>query len=361
MDSRRQAKLFRRFESILGTTNFPSSGIGLSLVKELIDLMQGDIQVKSTPNVGSSFTVTIPIDRRHYEQLPHTELILGDVGEGRGEASPTEVPEEVTPRTQQPTLLIVEDNCELSDLLRDMLATEYHILTASNGVEGLQLAREALPDLILTDVMMPEMDGLEMVRAIKENHELCHLPIIVLSAKSSLDDRINGLEYGIDDYITKPFVASYLKVRIRALMERYRQLRERLLEELTKEQGLAPRFEIPEPEAPHILSSDEQFMRSLMEVIERNMDRAEMTIEDYASELHMAHSTFYNKVKSLIGITPVEFVREMRLKRGHQLLQSGAYDVSTVCYMVGFSDPRYFSKCFKKRFGISPSQLRALE
>ncbi|MBQ5878679.1 MAG: response regulator, partial [Alistipes sp.] len=224
--------------------------------------------------------------------------------------------------------------------------------------EGLEQAAKEHPDLILTDVMMPEMDGLEMVRHIKADRNLCHLPIVVLSAKSSLDDRIEGLEQGIDDYITKPFVASFLKVRIRRLLERYRQLRERLLERFLEEQANTLPKVNTEPSEPHIVSSDEQLIRSLVELIERNIDRSEMTIEDFARALNMAHSTFYNKVKSLFGVTPVEFIRDMRLKRGYQLLQSGAYDISTVSYMVDFSDPRYFSKCFKNRYGISPSQIK---
>ena len=358
MDSKEQAKLFRRFENILHTTNFPSSGIGLSLVKELIDLMGGRIEVESTQGVGSCFTVTLPVGRSHYEALPHAELIVGDSTSSTpapaGEVA--EQPEE--PNSELPKLLIVEDNEELSDLLRDILSAEYRIVSAANGVEGLEQAAKEHPDLILTDVMMPEMDGLEMVRHIKEDRNLCHLPIVVLSAKSSLDDRIEGLEQGIDDYITKPFVASYLKVRIRRLLERYRQLRERLLERFLEEQAnTLPKVNI-EPSEPHIVSSDEQLIRSLVELIERNIDRSEMTIEDFARALNMAHSTFYNKVKSLFGVTPVEFIRDMRLKRGYQLLQSGAYDISTVSYMVGFSDPRYFSKCFKKRYGISPSQIK---
>lgn len=360
MDERMQAKLFRRFENIVGATNFPSSGIGLSLVKELIDLMGGRIAVASTPGVGSCFTVSIPIDRNHYEQMPHAELILGDTPRVGEEALAVPATSSAEPRAEQPKVLIVEDNRELSDLLRDILSAEYRILTAANGAEGLQAAREHLPDLILTDVMMPEMDGLEMVRQIKENRELCHLPIIVLSAKSSLDDRIEGLEQGIDDYITKPFVASYLKVRIRHLLKRHRQLREQLREQLTGNHFAAGDRLTPEGDAPR-MSSDEQFIRALMALIEQNIDRAEMTIEEYAFALNMAHSTFYNKVKALLGLTPVEFVRDMRLKRGYQLLQSGTYDITTVSYMVGFSDPRYFSKCFKKRFGISPSQVRVSE
>lgn len=362
MDEKTRRKLFQRFETICTTTNFPSSGIGLSMVKELLDLLGGTIQVESTPNVGSCFTVGLPLARAHYAARPDTELILGDSAPIEGRADSKNPIEEPTSESRRARLLIVEDNDELREILTDMLASEYHILTARDGKEGLEMARRELPDLILSDVMMPVMDGLEMVRAIKQNRELCHLPIILLTAKSSLDDRIEGLEEGVDDYITKPFVATLLKVRIRTLLERYRQLRERYLDRLISS-GSAdyrPHTEATESESsqPRVLSSDEEFMSTLMAIIETHIDNTDMTIEEFARALNMAHSTFYNKVKSLIGITPVEFIREIRLKRGHELLTSGTYDVSTVSYMVGFSDPRYFSKCFKKRFGVSPSQLK---
>ena len=354
MDQKVKERLFRRFENILGATNFPSSGIGLSLIKELIDLMEGTIEVESTPGVGSCFTVQLPTSRAHYARLPHAELVISEPAtDSVGDTDGLPIPPD---DNEKKTLLVIEDNQELRTVLNDILSSEYRVVTATNGAEGLELARTESPDLILTDVMMPVMDGLEMTRHIKEDRNLCHLPIIVLSAKSSLDDRISGLEQGIDDYITKPFVGSYLKARIRNLLSHYRTMRERFLSQLTAPNS---RLEEISPAQPHLLSQDEEFMKHLMAVIEKHMDNTEITIEEFARELNMAHSTFYNKIKALLGITPVEFIREMRLKRAHQLLTSEAYDVSSVSYMVGFSDPRYFSKCFKKRFGILPSQVRA--
>ncbi len=353
IDPKMNDRLFRRFENIVGATNFPSSGIGLSLVKELIDLMEGSIEVESTPNVGSCFTVHLPILRNHYSRLSHTEFLLDDQKEAQSHlpVSSIAIPEE----NNKQTILVVEDNNELRLLLSDMLSPEYNVATAQNGVEGLEQCRALLPDLVLTDVMMPKMDGLEMIAHLKNDRELCHLPIIILTARESIEERIHGLEQGIDDYITKPFVGSLLKARVRNLMEHYRQQRERYLSQLTAPQQDTERMAASEQ---HLLSHDENFMQQLMALIEEQMDNTEMSIEDFARALNMAHSTFYNKVKSLLGITPVEFIREMRLKRGAQLLAEGSYDISTVSYMVGFSDPRYFSKCFKKRFGVSPSQYK---
>lgn len=353
MDAQAQERLFRRFENILGTTNFPSSGIGLSLIKELIDLMEGTIEVESTPGVGSCFTVQLPINRDHYARLSHAELIISEPATEIGNKTDG-LP--IPPNDHEKiTLLVVEDNQELRTMLYDILSAEYRVVTAANGAEGLEVARTESPELILTDVMMPVMDGLEMVSHIKSDRELCHLPIIILSAKSSIEDQISGLEQGIDDYITKPFVGSYLKARIRNLLSHYHTMREQFLAQLTSPQSA---LEDSTPNQPHLLSQDKEFMERVMELVEKHMDNTEISIGEFASEMNMAHSTFYNKIKALLGITPVEFIREMRLKRAHQLLATEAYDVSTVCYMVGFSDPRYFSKCFKKRFDILPSQVK---
>lgn len=354
IDPKMHDKLFHRFENIVGNSNFPSTGIGLSLIKELIDMMEGRIEVESTPGVGACFTVQLPLHRDHYTHLAHAEFLLDDANELPTShlASSPVMPAE----SDKETILVVEDNADLRTMLGEMLSSEYRVVTARNGMEGLEQCRALLPDLVLTDVMMPEMDGLEMISHLKNDRELCHLPIIILTARESIEERIHGLEQGIDDYITKPFVSSLLKARIRNLMEHYRQQRERYLSQLTTPQKEAAS---PEPDKPNLLPHDERFIQQLMFLIDEQMDNTEMSIEDFARALNMAHSTFYNKVKSLLGITPVEFIREMRLKRGAQLLADGRYDVSTVSYMVGFSDPRYFSKCFKKRFGVSPSQYKS--
>ena len=196
------------------------------------------------------------------------------------------------------------------------------IITAPNGKEGLQHAVDNIPDLIISDVMMPVMDGLEMIRKIKENNNICHIPIIVLSAKASLDDRIAGLEQGIDDYITKPFSATYLKTRIASLLRQRKSLQEIYMAKLTEGKEIAV-AEALTPSQPQITPYDEQFMQKVMEFIEEQMDNAELTIDEFAEHLMLSRTIFYRKLKSIIGLTPVDFIREVRIKRAAQLIDSG--------------------------------------
>lgn len=210
---------------------------------------------------------------------------------------------------------------------------------------------------IISDVMMPVMDGLEMIRQIKENNNICHIPIIVLSAKASLDDRIAGLEQGIDDYITKPFSATYLKTRIASLLRQRKSLQEIYMAKLTEGKEIAV-AEALTPSQPQITPYDEQFMQKVMEFIEEQMDNAELTIDEFAEHLMLSRTIFYRKLKSIIGLTPVDFIREVRIKRAAQLIDSGEYNFSQVAYMTGFNDPKYFSKCFKKVVGITPSEYK---
>ena len=264
------------------------------------------------------------------------------------------------------SVLIVEDNHELRNLLRMILIRKYHVLEASNGEEGLQLACEAIPDMIVSDVMMPVMDGLEMIGKVKENKDICHIPVILLSAKSSLDDRIHALEYGIDDYITKPFSSTYLKARIAALFAVRKKLQETLIDRLahgnaTRIEPIATATEATislEPTRPDIIPHDKQFIAQIMEYMEQEMDNPDLSIDTFAEQLGMSRSIFYKKLKSITGLAPIDFIREIRIKRAMQLIEGEAYNFSQIAYMVGFSDPKYFSRCFKKYAGVSPSEYK---
>jgi len=218
--------LFKRFETLSKNNNIlqPSSGIGLSLVKELVDMHHGNIEVKSQPGTGSEFSVTLPLEREVFEKDAQAELILADSSDNTEYITTTVdngiAESENSSEEDFLSILIVEDNRELRSLLRNILSKKYTILEAANGEEGLKLASEAIPDMIISDVMMPVMDGLEMIKRIKENKDICYVPIILLSAKASLDDRITALEQGIDDYITKPFNILEVKARIKAIIRR---------------------------------------------------------------------------------------------------------------------------------------------
>lgn len=366
----KQHSLFQRFESLVKQNILqPSSGIGLSLVKEMVEMHHGTIEVDSQPGTGSRFTVILPLQKEVFEEDGQVEFILNDSldstphpADSMQAIEETEEKEEQERNSDNFSILVVEDNEELKAFLRNILSENYTVITASNGEEGLQRAADNLPDLIISDVMMPVMDGLEMVRLIKENNNICHIPIIVLSAKASLDDRIAGLEQGIDDYITKPFSATYLKTRIASLLRQRKALQEiymnKLMEGKNSSSAAAPVADSLTPSQPQITPYDEQFMEKVMEFMEEQMDNAELTIDEFAEKLMLSRTIFYRKLKSIIGLTPVDFIREIRIKRAVQLIDSGEYNFSQVAYMTGFNDPKYFSKCFKKVIGITPSEYK---
>lgn len=366
----KQHSLFQRFESLVKQNILqPSSGIGLSLVKEMVEMHHGTIEVDSQPGTGSRFTVILPLQKEVFEEDGQVEFILNDSldstphpADSMQAIEETEEKEEQERNSDNFSILVVEDNEELKAFLRNILSENYTVITASNGEEGLQRAADNLPNLIISDVMMPVMDGLEMVRLIKENNNICHIPIIVLSAKASLDDRIAGLEQGIDDYITKPFSATYLKTRIASLLRQRKALQEiymnKLMEGKNSSSAAAPVADSLTPSQPQITPYDEQFMEKVMEFMEEQMDNAELTIDEFAEKLMLSRTIFYRKLKSIIGLTPVDFIREIRIKRAVQLIDSGEYNFSQVAYMTGFNDPKYFSKCFKKVIGITPSEYK---
>ena len=361
----KQHSLFQRFESLVKQNILqPSSGIGLSLVKEMVEMHHGSIAVNSQPGVGSRFTVSLPLQREIFEEDVQVEFILNDSQsstphpvDSMKASEEVEEKEDTENHSDGFSILVVEDNEELKAFLKNILSDNYTVITASNGEEGLQHAVNDLPDLIISDVMMPVMDGLEMIRQIKENNTICHIPIIVLSAKASLDDRIAGLEHGIDDYITKPFSATYLKTRIASLLRQRKALQEIYMNRLM-EGKIAPSPDTLTPSQPQITPYDEQFMEKVMAYMEEQMDNAELTIDEFAEQLMLSRTIFYRKLKSIIGLTPVDFIREIRIKRAVQLIDSDEYNFSQVAYMTGFNDPKYFSKCFKKVIGITPSEYK---
>ena len=379
IDPKKQQTLFQRFETLVNNNILqPSSGIGLSLVKELIELHQGNIQVNTETGIGSEFIVTLPLDQKVYEGKENAEFILSDIPSTHNQkdskhkaifshSREKNILQEniaycdVDDKTDEEfiSVLIIEDNTELRSFLNDILSGTYKVIEATNGQEGLEQALQYIPDFIISDVMMPVMDGLDMVKAIKEQRDICHIPIILLSAKSSLDDRISGLEHGIDDYITKPFSSTYLKIRIKYLLQQRKQLQELYLKQWSKTLKKTP---VPiadiEPTPPQITSFDEEFMKRVMEIMNNQMDNSDFIIDEFAKKLGMGRTVFYQKSKSLTGLSPIDFVREMRIKRAKQLAESGEYNVSTIAYMTGFNDPKYFSKCFKKRYGVSPSEFQ---
>lgn len=255
-------------------------------------------------------------------------------------------------------LLIVEDNSDLRAFLCSILQGEYQVIEAINGMDGLNKAREEMPDFILTDVTMPQMDGITMVKNIKQDNNICHIPIVVLSAKASLEDRITGLKQGIDDYITMPFSATYLKQRMQNIIASRRLLQQQHLQGIKESKGEA-KEDLMEMKEPLFPDADKEMMRRLMSYLEKNIDNADLKIEDLADAVCLGRTVFYGKVKAIVGMTPIDFLRQVRMQKAEQLITKTKMNVSQVAYAVGFSDPKYFSKCFKTETGMTPSQYRA--
>ena len=364
----KQKSLFQRFETVARHNMMhSSSGIGLSLTKELVELHHGRIELRSEPGKGSCFCVELPAGKQVYEKDPRAEFILSDSYNPAVENSlladnvnltplQNEIP--ATRDEEKLTILIVEDNDELRLFLHNILCNSYNVVQAINGKKGLEATRNSIPDIIISDVMMPVMDGLDMVKAIKEDRNICHIPIILLSAKSSLDDRIAGLESGIDDYITKPFSATYLKTRINSLLQQRKQLQAVYLERISAN-GEQKKNIIVSPSQPQITPQDELFIQQTMAFMEEQMDNPDLTVDDFAEKLLVSRTIFYRKLKAILGISPVDFIRDMRIKRAVQLIETDQFNISEVAYMTGFNDPKYFSKCFKKQMGVSPSEHKA--
>ena len=260
-------------------------------------------------------------------------------------------------------LLVVEDNNDLRAFLVSILQSDYVVSQASNGREGLEKAMTEQPDFILTDVMMPEMDGLEMVHRIKDNHDISHIPIIILSAKASMEDRLEGLRAGVNDYITKPFSATYLKQRMQNIIANQRILQKNFLESVEMSEAVSDEHAKEAPgmlqlKETKIVDSDKDMMDQLLEYIEEHLADSELKIEDLAAAVCLGRSVFYNKVKSIVGMSPVELLRHIRIKHAEDMVSKSNEPFSQIAYAVGFSDARYFGKCFKKETGLTPSEYR---
>lgn len=352
--------LFQRFETILNKERQSySTGIGLSLVKEFVELHHGEIVVSSVPPAGTEFILSFPLGNKHFRNDQRVEFILGDY-QGEPEVPDTMIGNNFVGKDQfledeKWSLLIVEDNVELRSFLVEILSDEFAVLEAENGAAGLELARTHVPDIIVSDVLMPVLDGLEMVNRIKADHELCHIPIVLLTAKGSIEDRITGIESGIDAYITKPFNARYLRSRIRKLIEQRKMLQQFYLSGIVAG-SVNIRHEQLSPTEPQITSYDKLFIQKMMDFMEKNMDNSALVVDDFIEHFSMSRAVFFKKVKILLGISPVVFIREIRIKRAIQLIDSGIYSVADIAYRCGFNAPNYFAKCFKQQTGITPSE-----
>jgi signal transduction histidine kinase/DNA-binding response OmpR family regulator/ligand-binding sensor domain-containing protein len=346
--------IFQRFETVVKSNLFKtSSGLGLSLVKQFADLHHATVTVDSEEQKGSRFTIAFKHGKAHFEG-DMVDYLVDDGAESRRPSGVQLLQKEPAHEVEKTTVLVVEDNPDLRDFIRNLLSDQFHVVEANDGAEGLQAAKMVWPDLIISDVVMPAMDGFELVSRVKADPDIYHIPVILLTAKAGVESRIKGVELGADDYVMKPFSANYLRARVNALIEQRRHLRLRLLESLSEKAGGQTALSL-EPSLPHITPADEVFVQKVMAFMETNMDNAQLTIAEFAEALNLGRSVFTNKLKAILGLTPVEFVQEMRLKRARQLLDTRNFTIMEVAYQTGFNDPKYFSLCFKKYYGMRPS------
>ena len=361
MSREKLSHLFERFESADNYNGFqPGTGIGLSLTKELVDMHHASIIADSQLGRGTSFVVSFLLGTKHFEG--DVDFIVEDNENPELNESLTEKEAGLSlPEIEKQTILIVEDNSDLRSFLRTVLTAEFNVLEAANGKDGVHLAEERMPDIIISDIMMPVMDGLQLTTSLKENIRTSHIPIVLLTAKTAMEDRLEALNCGADDYITKPFSAEYLEARVRNLLQQRQKLQELFRNTLSfsqeKEDGLEKVIEIT-PSAPKVVSQDNLFIEKLIRSLEENMENSELTVDDLVSMAGLSRSVIFKKLKSLTGLAPIEFIREMRIKRAAQLIETRQYNISQVAYMVGMNDPRYFSRCFKQKYGMTPTDYK---
>ncbi len=358
-------KIFERFFQAKGAAS--GTGIGLALVKSFVELHHGEARVESEPGKGSDFIVVIPRKQEGDSQVIHNDVDIVDNSANAsasdsknvvdesvlqyiddGDRSRGKVQQLVSENTNRPTVLVIDDNTDIRQYERTLLQDEYVVLEAADGKEGLAVALKEVPDLVICDVMMPVMDGLEFTKQLKTNTATSHIPVIMLTAKNLEEHRAEGYEHGADSYITKPFHSKVLLARIENLL-RQRQLLKNLYQG-TKE----AEKEISEA---HLEDRDKQFLKQLQAIIQKNLSNSEFGVENMGQQIGLSRVQLYRKVKAMTGSSVVDLLRKARLAKARRLLETRSMSVSEVAYEVGFSAPSYFTKCFKEEYGMLPGDV----
>jgi DNA-binding response OmpR family regulator len=344
--------IFDRFYQIDSSVrrSYDGSGIGLALVKELVEVLGGEIRAESQVNQGTTFYLQVPVGGQSWAGVS-IEAALPLVAERDWpirEQTPPPLPE-ATPAggapPSKPLLLIVEDNPDLRSYIANLFANEHQVVEAANGQDGLQKALESPPDLLITDWMMPVMDGLTMCQRLKADVRSSHVPVIMLTAKSAVESRLEGFEGGADDYVVKPFHAHELRLKVRNWLQRQAQLRQHYHQLLSEPHETPP---VPPVEAA--------FMERIFQTIDQHLNDAAFGVEHLAEQLQINRRTLQRKVQTLTALSPNELIRNHRLRRALPLLKQGQ-PIADVAFKVGFENPSYFSKCFREAFGKLPSEL----
>ncbi len=336
-------KIFTRFFQVDEGAKQTGTGIGLALTKELVKLHNGTISVQSKPGKGSKFIIHLP-----YEDIAMPVVSLTGNNEPGGDSLASQLNDEHSGDQSiigRKIMLLVDDNPDVRYFIKSHFVSNYQVLEAENGLEGWNVALKTIPDIIISDVMMPDMDGFEFCRKIRKDERTSHIPIILVTALGSREHEIEGLSHGADDYITKPFDLVILQTKVENIL----QVRQSLRQKYTSEMLLQPKNII-------LSSPDERFLQKAIEVIENNIADPDLDIERFASEIGVSRMQLYRKLDALTEMTVKEFVRNIRLKRAAQMLVQKKLNVSEVAYAVGFKDLSHFRKCFKQEFGMSASE-----
>jgi len=352
------SKIFERFHSAQDNSeiNPEGVGIGLSFTKNLVELHQGKIEVSSKQNKGTKFIVKLPKNKEAYLNID--EISCKDISDSDFlvRSSETEsfaimlndnlIDENLyKTRSKLPILLIVDDNPDIRTFIDSVLRKTYKIYEANNGKNGLELAKKIMPNVVICDILMPIMDGIEFTKKMKSKTETSHIPIIILTAKSSQESELQSLKLGVDEYLRKPFDIELLRLKLSNIIKRRDSLRKRFNREITLQ-----------PSDVVETSMDEEFLKQAISIVEKHMMNSDFNVEMMVKEMGLSRTTLYLKFKELTGLTSTEFIRNVRLKRAVQLFDKSDYSVKEIMFRTGFNTASYFSKCFKKQFGVSPSE-----
>ena len=353
-----QSKLTEIFERFsqgenAKTSYYQGTGIGLALSREIVNLHHGLIRAESPEGHGAVFVVELLLDKEHYRST-EVDFYVGDT-----EAAPDvvdDVAEEGTEEQQEidtslPTLLLVEDNKDLCRLIKLQLEDKFNIHIANDGVEGLKKVHLHHPDIVVTDQMMPEMDGLEMLQAIRKDFQISHIPVIILTAKNDEGAKTKAITLGANAYITKPFSKEYLLARIDQLLSERKLFRERVRQQMENQNTSEE-----DSYEQYLVKKDVQFLEKIHQVIEENMDDSDFNIDTIASGIGLSRSAFFKKLKSLTGLAPVDLVKDIRLNKSVELIKNTDLSISEIAFAVGFKDSGYYSKCFRKKYNQTPRE-----
>lgn len=349
-----QEKIFDRFYQVEDSSSktYPGSGIGLALVKELVLLHQWNISVSSKPGESTTFTLTIPLTKEEYnsidyieEEKPETNIELHQFSDGYLENDLLN-DENEKPDSDKPTILFVEDSEDVRMFVSGLLKSDFNMLVCDNALSGIEISVSEIPDLIISDVMMPEMDGIEFCHQIKTNHLTSHIPVILLTAKATEESKIEGLETGADDYLTKPFNYDELLIRIKNLINQRKILKEKFSKEINLH-----------PEGLTKNSLDKEFIRKAYNLVKKNIGNSNYDTEELAEDMFLSRRQLHRKILTLTGHGPGEFIRTVRLKQAALMIVENRLSITQIAYEVGFNSPAQFTRAFKKQFNCLPSEF----